>query len=412
MRDLAVGAAPREIDLAVDGDAARLARRTAAALGLPRAAVRVEPRFGTASVEVAGEVAGELAGEASVEACAHRLDIARLRTERYARPGALPEVRFGASIEQDLARRDFTVNAVALTLVGPAASTRAGTLVDPLGGLADLEAGLLRAHHPRSFADDATRLWRGARFAARRSLRPEPATARWIAEGGRWLAPISGQRLWAELERLATEPRVGGALTRLEAWGTLAATHRALDPAGEAARALLRRRGPVAPELLLALLLGGRRPDARRAAAGRLAATRSARLAADEATALLAAGRRAAGRGAAAGTSHAAPPSALDRLAGSRQPARDAALWLDGERQRPLQRALRRWERTASPLSAAELMALGVPPGPGLGRLLARLRRERYLGRLSGAAAARARVRRELAAPRRAERRRAEARER
>jgi tRNA nucleotidyltransferase (CCA-adding enzyme) len=383
VRDVAAGATPREVDLATDGDAARLARRTARALGLPRAAAHVEPRFGTASIEAPSDDA------------AHGLDIARLRAERYARPGALPEVRYGASIEQDLARRDFTVNAMALRLVGPGGTTRAGGLVDPLDGFADLRARLLRAHHARSFADDATRLWRGARFAARLSLRPEPETARWIAEGGRWLAPISGQRLWAEFERLAAERSAGGALARLESWGTLAATHRALAPADAATRALRRRRGPLAPELLLALLLADRRADARRAAASRLSATRPARLNAEDAAVLLAAGRRAAGR--------APTPAALDRLAGTGQPARDAVMWLDAGGQRPLQQALRRWERTASPLAAAALIELGVPPGPQLGWLLALLRRERYLGRLSGAAEARARVRCELDAARRAE---------
>jgi tRNA nucleotidyltransferase (CCA-adding enzyme) len=383
VRDVAAGVVPREIDLATDGDAGRLARRIARAQGLPRDAVRPEPRFGTASIESIDDGA------------THHLDIAQLRAERYARPGALPEVRYGATIEQDLVRRDFTVNAMALALVGPDGAPRARGLIDPLGGFADLQARLLRAHHSRSFVDDATRLWRGARFAARLSLRTEPATARWIAEGGRWLAPISGQRIWAEFERLAAERPVGSALARLEAWGALTATHRALASADAAAHALRRRRGPVAPELLLALLLAGRRADTRRAAVDRFAATRSARLAAEDAAALLAAGRRAAGR--------APTPVALDRLTGTEQPARDAALWLDATGQRPLQRALRRWERTASPLTATALMELGVPPGPRLGRLLALLRRERFLGRLNGAVEARAQVRRELDAARRAE---------
>ena len=85
VRDVAAGVVPREIDLATDGDAGRLARRIARAQGLPRDAVRPEPRFGTASIESIDDGA------------THHLDIAQLRAERYARPGALPEVRYGAT---------------------------------------------------------------------------------------------------------------------------------------------------------------------------------------------------------------------------------------------------------------------------------------------------------------------------
>lgn len=387
VRDVAAGVPPREADIAVDGAVGRLARTTATALGLPASAVRVEPRFGTASIELPRTTEGEEAGG--------HLDLARLRTERYRSPGALPEVRHGATIEQDLARRDFTVNAVALLLTDAAGAARAGDIVDPLGGLDDLAAGVLRAHHPHSFADDATRLWRGARYAARLSLRPEQQTALWIEEGGRWLEPISGRRLWAELERLAAERTGGAALALLRAWGVLAATHPDLDPAGGALRALRRRRGPLPPALLFALLLAERPADARARAGHRLAASRASLIAAEGAAALLTAGRQGG----------VTPPDAvsLDRLAASTATARQAALWLDGSSQRPLQRALRRWERTRSPLSAPELVKLGVAPGPSLGGLLALLRRERYLGTLRGVAQARARVRRELAAVRRSE---------
>ena len=373
VRDLAAGATLREVDLAVNGDTARLALRIASVLDLPPAAVRIEPRFGTASIEVSGANGN------------HCLDLARLRTEHYPRPGALPEVQHHASIEQDLARRDFTINAIALTLTEGSRTSSPGTLIDPLGGLDDIAARLLRAPHAQSFRDDATRLWRGARFSARLSLQPEPTTARWIAESGRWLMAISGQRLWAELKQLASEQAVGKALKRLETWGTLAATHRALDPSGEAAHALNRRRGPVAPELLIALLMARRNKNARHAAARRLSVTRSARLATDYAAALLATGRRT--------TKHKATPAMLERLAATTEHARRAALWLDGERQQPLQKELRRWERTTSLLSAVELIELGVPPGPKIRRLLALLRSEKYLGRLSDTMEARERVR-------------------
>ncbi|MDP6108336.1 MAG: hypothetical protein QGI33_07880, partial [Candidatus Brocadiia bacterium] len=100
------------------------------------------------------------------------LDLATARIESYHRPGALPTVRPGA-VEDDLARRDFSVNAIALGLAGP----RRGELVDPHRGLEDLAARRLRVLHARSFVDDPTRLWRGARYSARLRLRPAPQTA-------------------------------------------------------------------------------------------------------------------------------------------------------------------------------------------------------------------------------------------
>src|SRR5690606_13990674 len=137
VRDLAGGRALNDIDLAFAGDPGAFVDAVVARC--PDVIVERTDRFGTASVHL---------GDA-------RLDLARLRTERYVAPGALPEVRATRSIESDLARRDFSVNAIALELV-----PNVDAVVDPFDGLADLEARRLRVLHERSFADDATRLWR------------------------------------------------------------------------------------------------------------------------------------------------------------------------------------------------------------------------------------------------------------
>ena len=355
----------RDVDVSVDGDSGAVERLAEeVAVSLPGASEsRSYPRFGTAKVRLAGR----------------ELDIAVLRSERYARPGALPEVRPGGSVEQDLARRDFTVNAMALGLTGP----RRGELVDPFRGLEDLAARRLRALHARSFVDDATRLWRGARYAARLRLRPDTETDALIASGGRWLRRISARRLWVEFCRGAEERRTAAVLRLLDAWGVLAATAPGLALAPHAARALRRRPGSHGPSLVLAVLLAPL--PSRAAVLERLGPPREARRAVEDAARLLA-----------LGSSLERGSRTLEQLEGVERAGRTAALWLDPERQRPLQRALSRWERTRPPLEADELARLGVPRGAELGSMLRRLRRERYVGTLSGAADARRLVEQEL----------------
>jgi tRNA nucleotidyltransferase (CCA-adding enzyme) len=218
VRDALLGRTPHELDLLVEGDATATARRVASRLG---GTATIHERFGTATVRAPG----------------HTFDVVSARTERYPRPGALPEVELGASAEEDLARRDFSVNAIAVRVAD-------GTLVAWPGALEDLEAGVLRVLHDASFHDDPTRLLRGARYAARLGFAPEPATdALWAAavrDGA--LATVTGPRLGEELRLLAREPQPA-ALQALERHGLAQATvHPAMAVDGErvaAAQALV-----------------------------------------------------------------------------------------------------------------------------------------------------------------------------
>jgi tRNA nucleotidyltransferase (CCA-adding enzyme) len=198
VRDLLLGREPHEVDLVVEGDAVALAHR----LG---EVVAVHERFGTATVRV-----GDDAGAATV-------DLAGARQETYAAPGALPEVRLGASLARDLERRDFSVNAIAVALDD-------GRITAVPGALEDVSAGILRILHPGSFADDPTRLLRGARYAARLDFEYDEATARLaraaITEGS--LATVTPSRLGAELRLLLREPQPA-AIERLARDGLAAA---------------------------------------------------------------------------------------------------------------------------------------------------------------------------------------------
>ena len=188
VRDLLLGADHPDLDVAVDGDAAALARRL-------DVEVTAHERFATARVDVDGV----------------RIDLATTRRETYERPGALPEVE-PAGIEEDLARRDFTVNAMAVALGG-----EAGELIDPHGGLDDLRDGVLRVLHDRSFTDDPTRALRAARYAARLGLRLEARTAELLA--GADLGTVSADRVQAELSRIAADEDPGAAIELLGEWG-------------------------------------------------------------------------------------------------------------------------------------------------------------------------------------------------
>jgi tRNA nucleotidyltransferase (CCA-adding enzyme) len=194
-----------DLDITVAGNAAPYAEALAASLG---ARVTIHPRFGTATLILQDGL---------------RLDVATARREQYRHPAALPQV-FPATIDEDLFRRDFTINAMAVRL-----TSGGGELLDPFGGLTDLRGGRLRAIHDESYRDDPTRILRGARYAARYRLhfsfrdrrRIESALAESV------LQRLSGDRLFREVQLVLHEAAPEAVLKILEGLGVL----RALDPA-------------------------------------------------------------------------------------------------------------------------------------------------------------------------------------
>ena len=302
VRDLLLGRTVRDVDLVVEGDALGFARRLAVRLD---AALRAHERFATAT----------LSGRDR-----RRLDVAATRRERYLRSGALPEVTPGASIEQDLARRDFSINALALEL------SRRPRLIDPFGGREDLRRGLVRILHERSFLDDPTRILRAVRYAARLGFALARATrerlVEAVAQGA--LGRISPDRLRREIRLLLEEPERRRALALMRRLGVDAAVHPALARRGADAR--LVRIGPGADWLgALRAWLGESDGAEVAAVAERLGLSRAERA-------------ELAGR---AGASE--PPA----------------------------------------VRGADLIAAGVPPGPAIGRALARTRDAVAKGRLA-----------------------------
>jgi tRNA nucleotidyltransferase (CCA-adding enzyme) len=336
VRDLLLGGDPPDLDIVVEGDVRRI-------VAMLEGAARSHERFGTATVTLDG----------------FTYDVAGARRETYAHPGALPDVE-PASLAEDLKRRDFTVNAVALALGG----RRAGALTAVERALADLEAGTLRVLHERSFEDDPTRLFRLARYAARLGFDLERQTRglaeRAVAQNA--LMTVSGSRVGAELRLLARERDPVAALGALRDLGLDHALHPSFgldDPdLGRRALGLLPADGR-ADLLVLATAARAVAPTELAALLDRLAFDAGARE-----TVLAAAARSgavAASLQAAAGDSEIAAAlldaePELVALAGALGPASRAADWLARLRHVRLE------------IDGGDLLAAGVTEGPAIGR--------------------------------------------
>lgn len=205
VRDLFLGQPVRDVDLVVEGEAPRVAREARRRFG---GRISTHQAFGTASLILDD-------GES--------IDLASARAEHYERIAALPKVELHAGLRQDLFRRDFTINAMAVS-VSP---QDLGTLHDPFGGYADLQAGVLRVLHGLSFHDDPTRAFRAARFAARFEFEPSPETLGLLhaARKAGAFEKLGKERLGTELERILEQREVVQAFRLLRAWKLLPAIH-------------------------------------------------------------------------------------------------------------------------------------------------------------------------------------------
>jgi tRNA nucleotidyltransferase (CCA-adding enzyme) len=204
VRDILLGERNFDVDVVVEGDAIALARAVAEKLD---GRVRAHKKFGTAVVLYGDD---------------ERLDLVGARSETYHAPAVLPTVQPG-TIEEDLHRRDFTINAMAVSLKGE----NLGELVDPFGGQADLEARRIRVLHDRSFIDDPTRILRAIRYEDRYGFRMDEDTVRLarecIATGH--VGDLSGARLRDELVALLEEGDVSHAIPRLAELGAQKEIH-------------------------------------------------------------------------------------------------------------------------------------------------------------------------------------------
>ena len=357
VRDVLLGASSVDLDVALEGDALAAAWELAERLG---GRAMTHERFGTATVRTDDGLVVDLAGT---------------RRERYAAPGALPDVE-PAPLPDDLARRDFTINAMAVGLSGD----DLGVLHDPHGGEADLAAGLVRVLHPGSFVDDPTRLLRAVRYAVRFGFALEPETERLAREAVKSGAPstVSGPRVRDELLDLLGEAEAAAALALARDLGLDRALHPALDADPDlAASGALGAAETGADRRLAALAaLVSRTPDELEPWVDTLALGRSDRMrvvgAAHQGPSLVRALRA------------EPPPSAVHALLRC-EPAETLAVALaHGAPAGPIQRFLADLRDVHLEVTGDDLVAAGVPESPAIGRALEETLRLKLDGRLEG----------------------------
>ena len=227
VRDLVLGRHLSDFDLTVEGDAIGLARTLAARHG---GGVTAHLKFGTAKWFLPPALKPEH----------ETLDVISARSESYRHPAALPTVKPG-SIADDLRRRDFTINAMALRLDSP----HFAELLDDHGGLADLEKGLLRVLHPGSFMDDPTRMYRAVRYQGRYGFNIGEDALALIPQARQYVQKLSPQRIRHELDLILDERDAGMMLKRLDELDLLVPIHPVLQGFERSHLARLQSNEPV-----------------------------------------------------------------------------------------------------------------------------------------------------------------------
>ncbi len=360
MRDLLLGRPVLDVDLAIEGAAAPFAEELASRLG---ASCVAHARFSTATLALSG---------------GSRVDVAATRSEHYPRPGALPEVERGASIREDLARRDFTIHALALELPTP------DRLIDPFGGRGDLEGRRIRFLHPASPSDDPTRALRAVRYAGRLGFRIHPSARRQVtaAVAAGAFRGVSGDRLRRELALIFEEEPRARAPRLLASLGLDRALAPALARATPGAGRRIDRAGRFGPGPRpgwLCYLLAWMAPST----------PRDLRQAADR---LSISGRQRAVLVGWAGTRRRFRPGAAS-LAPSRRRRLVMGLGIDevfaaaavlpGPDARAIRQAFVSREGLKLSISGSDLVSRGVPPGPAIGRALDAARAAREDGKIT-----------------------------
>ena len=354
VRDAVLDVPANDLDFVLIGDAPTLASDLAEELG---GQVTVHPRFGTATVEIEGD----------------RIDIVTARKEVYPLPGSLPEV-LASSLEDDLARRDFSINAMALPLSGDSPE-----VIDPHGGLEGLAYRRVATLHPGSFTDDPSRMLRAVRYEQRLGLQISDTTLSEMqsALAGRHADAVSGDRWRQEFQKIFEEPQAFKMLIRAIGLGVLAAVHPALSDSRPLA--ILAGEGGLAPsDFLAALAMPLSAADGEGVSSRLNLPTDWARVVRDT---IVLQGILPEITGPSVSPSKVC--SALEKLDADAIAAA-ARLSLDIQLASRLRRYLDVWRLVSPVLTGDDLLTMGVPPGSNVGEVLRELNSAKLDGLVGG----------------------------
>jgi len=375
VRDLVLRRKTLDIDVAVEGrdGAVRLAREFSRQTGI---GLQIYPRFQTATLLLPG---------------GSRIDLATTRVEHYPRPAALPEIRPG-TLAQDLSRRDFSINTLALNLH----PRRLGVLIDHFGALSDIHQRKITVLHPASFVDDPTRIFRALRLEQRLEFRLSRDTSK-LLQAALWadmFSRLSGSRLLAEIKYCLSLDQVAPLLSRMSNLHVLPAIHPSLRWTREAFRAIKGTQAGLAwfqhmrlPErypdfepwiALFLTLTSPLRSDELESFIRRLQVDRQTREKILRSTLSAPILKR-------LGTARRIPPSSIYRLL---SPLSPEVLISAGARSRSetarkrIRRYLSRLIFVEIGIDGTDLKKLGLPPGPVYREILDRLHAQKLDGRL------------------------------
>ena len=355
VRDFLLGAPVSDLDISVEGDAPLLASRLAEMTG---GDVTAHARFGTATVSIEDT----------------RIDLVTARRELYPVQGQLPKVA-ASNIADDLARRDFTINAMALPISGDGVG-----VVDHWNGLNDLQAGVIRTLHPGSFADDPTRMFRAVRYQQRFGFQIEDDTLSLLksAVGSSCMNSVSGDRWRHEIERILDEAEPGPALLRASQLGLLSGLHPALAT-GDGLRSLSRCGDEqIDPEEWLAAMFAPLTISDAEGVIDRLRLSERRAALARDTIHVREAGCKIRG--------DSYSPSGLYRLLSGYDPVAvefNAKIAADHQVSRTLRYYLEELRPKGAGISGNELLEMGAPQGPAVGRILRQLLHARLDGCVS-----------------------------
>ena len=354
VRDAVLDVPANDLDFVLIGDAPTLASDLAEELG---GQVTVHPRFGTATVEIEGD----------------RIDIVTARKEVYPFPGSLPEVS-ASSLEDDLARRDFSINAMALPLSGDSPE-----VIDPHGGLEGLAYRRVATLHPGSFTDDPSRMLRAVRYEQRLGLQISDTTLSEMqsALAGRHADAVSGDRWRQEFQKIFEEPQAFKMLIRAIGLGVLAAIHPALSDSRPLA-ILAGEGGLASSDFLAALAMPLSAADGEGVSSRLNLPTDWARVVRD--TIVL---QGILPEITEPSVSPSKVCSALEKLDADAIAAA-ARLSLDIQLAFRLRRYLDVWRLVSPVLTGDDLLAMGVPPGSDVGEVLRELNSAKLDGLVGG----------------------------